>query len=99
MTKEQFVKRIALIQNFHSQQQTLSAIMNKICDGFPVVTIGDYLIVELIDTINEALRIVNKNLLEWWLYEDSEKIIYVDDKPIPVRTVGELWDYLTNAYK
>ena len=46
--------------------------------------------------ININLELEDTNLLDWWLYEDVEKIIYIDDKPVKVETLDELWDYIQN---
>lgn len=94
MTKEQFIKRMSLIQNFRSEQDTLSVLINKISDGYPIVTIGDYLVNELIDTISEDIHIEDKDLLSWWLYEDVEKVLYDNETEISVRTLEELYDYI-----
>jgi len=96
ITKEQFVKRIQLIQNFHSEQETLGVLINKITDGYPIVTIGNYLITEMIDMIEENLG--HKDMLEWWLYEDVEKIIYNLDNTVfaDVTKIEDLYDYMTN---
>ena len=96
MTKEQFIKRIQLIQNYRSEQDALSALIDKISEGFAVVTIGDYLIDEIINMINEDLHIEDRDLLFWWLYEDVEKVIYDGDKEISVRTLEELYDYIVD---
>ena len=93
MTKEQFIKRMSLIQNFRSEQDTLSVLINKISDGYPIVTIGDYLVNELMDTISEDLHIED-DLLSWWLYEDVEKVLYDNETEISVRTLEELYDYI-----
>jgi hypothetical protein len=50
--------------------------------------------------INEAMEIEDVDLLDWWLYEDVEKIIYVREEDsqekISVRTLEELYDYIVN---
>lgn len=92
MTKEQFIKRMNLIQNFQSEQQTLSVLIDKITDGHNVVTIGNYLVSEMINMIEEDLDY--RDILGWWLYEDVEKVIYDKDKEISVRTLEELYDYI-----
>lgn len=96
ITKEQFIKRIQLIQNFHSEQETLGVLIKKITDGYPIVTIGDYLVAEMIDMIEENLD--HKDMLEWWLYEDVEKIIYNSDNTVfaDVTKIEDLYDYMTN---
>lgn len=92
MTKEQFIKRMNLIQNFQSEQQTLSVLIDKITDGYSIVTIGDYLVSEMINMIEENLGYMD--ILAWWLYEDVDKVIYDNEKEISVRTLEELYDYM-----
>lgn len=100
MTKEQFIKRMALIQNFHSEQETLSALIYKITDGYNVVTMGDSLISELLNIIEDDLGVgKNDDLIAWWLYEDVDKIIYHGDEEISVRALSELYDYIVNENK
>lgn len=95
MTKEKFVKRMSLIQNFHSEQETLAVLINKITNGYSVVTMGDYLVNELIDIIEDDLGIDKyDDLLVWWLYEDVDKVIYDGDKEISIRTLEEFYDYI-----
>ena len=94
MTKEQFIKKMSLIQNFHSEQETLSTLINKLTNGFSVVTIGNYLITEIIDNINQDLEIEDKGLIEWWLYEDVDKVIYFKDSSFSVRSLEELYEFI-----
>jgi hypothetical protein len=94
MTREQFIKRMSLIQNFHSEQDTLQVVIDKLTDGYCVVTMGDYIITEMINMIEEDIGY--KDILGWWLYEDVEKVIYESDgsKKYIVRTLDELYDYM-----
>jgi len=96
MIKEKFIKRMKLIQNFHSQQDTLSKLINKLTDGYSVVSNGDFLVDEMVVMITEDLNCKNEDLLFWWLYEDVDKVIYYKDKEIIVRTLEELYDYIIN---
>jgi hypothetical protein len=97
MTKELFIKRMSLIQNWESEMETLSVLGEKIFDGFYIPKIGGYLINTIIDMINESLHIEDKELLSWWLYEDVEKIIYTGEYgeiAISIKTLDELYDYI-----
>ena len=95
MIKKQFIKRIQLIQNFHSQQDTLGQLIDKIADGWSTPTIGIGLVEEIISMINEMMRIKDKDLLEWWLYDEGvDKVIFINDVEISVRTLDELYDYI-----
>jgi len=96
MTKDQFIKVMSQIQNFQSQQETINQLIDKITDGFAIVDVGNYLIDELIKMISLNLEITDEDLLFWWLYEDVNKTIHVDDKSIKVETLDELWDYIQN---
>ena len=96
MTKEKFIKYIRLIQNFQSEQDTLCVLINKLTDGFPVVTMGDCLVKGIIDLINESMNIQG-DWLERWLWEDVDKVVYDNGKEISVRTAEELYDFLTEG--
>jgi len=50
----------------------------------------------LIKMISLNLEITDEDLLFWWLYEDVEKVVYIDDgdKSIKVESLDELWDYI-----
>jgi len=99
MEKDQFIKRMKLIQNFHSEQETLNLLIDKLVDGFPVVDMGNYLVDAILEMINESLTIKDKDLLSWWLYENVDKLIYDGDKEISVRTLEELYDYIKKENK
>jgi uncharacterized protein (DUF4213/DUF364 family) len=92
MTKKQFIKYMQLIQNFLSEQETLSALIYKISDGFSIVTIGNNLMDGLIDIIEESFDYLD--IISWWLFEDVEKIIYINNVSISVKTLDELYDFL-----
>lgn len=97
MTKELFIKRMELIQNWNEELDVLGSLINKISDGHSVPTIGIELANEIIEMINEDLRIQDEGLLEWWLYEDVDKLIYEGihgEKEIEVKTLEELYDYI-----
>lgn len=95
LSKEDFAKRIALVQNFQSEQQTLGVLINKITDGYPIVTFGNNLIAELIAITAQELN-DNDDFISWWLWEDVEKVVWIGEKEqeISVRTVDELYNFL-----
>lgn len=97
MDKEDFVKYMSLIQNYDSERQTLSILIDKITDGRSVVTMGEYLVDAILNIIKKDLKIEDENLLTWWLWDGSEKKIYYPDgdKEISVETLEQLYDYIT----
>jgi hypothetical protein len=100
MTKEKFLKYMRLIQNYDSECQTLTVLINKISSGFSVACFGSYLVSAIVEMINDTMEIMDKSLLEWWLYEDIEKVVYYynnekcEQIPIRIETLEELYDYL-----
>lgn len=94
ISREEFTKTIRLIQNFTSHQDTISALIDKITDGYCVVTVGNYLIEKIIDLLNLNMGIKDKDLIYWWLYEDANKIIYFSDMEVNVETLDQLYDYI-----
>ena len=99
LSKDDFARRIALIQNFHSEQQTLGALIDKLTDGYPVVTLGNNLIAELIAITAQELN-DNDDFISWWLWEDVKKVVWIGEKEqeISVRTVDELYNILVGQY-
>ena len=94
ISREEFTKIMQLIQNFMSEQDTLSALIEKLTDGYCVVSFGDYLIDKIIDLLNLNMGIKDKDLIYWWLYEDVNKIIYFSDRHVYVETLDQLYDYI-----
>lgn len=97
MNKEQFIKLMSLIQNYQSEQETLSALIKKLTDDYPIVIMGDDLIDGIINTLTDILYIEDEDLISWWLYEDVDKVIYdgkYGENEISVRTLEELYDYI-----
>lgn len=100
INKKDFIKRMGLISNFCSEQETVQALINKISDGHSVVTVGDYIVCEMINMIEEDLGY--KDILDWWLYEDVDKVIYMGEHgeiEISVRTLDELYDFMVEYGK
>lgn len=100
ISKESFVKQMSLIQNYYSEIETLQVLIDKITDGYSIVTIGEHLISGLLDFIEEDFGLDKEDdLLGWWLYEDVDKIIYNKDGSVlcNVRTPDELYDYIISS--
>jgi len=101
MTRELFKKRMELIMNFQSEQDTLNVLVSKICDGHTVAVIGTYLMDELLNMIAEDFERTDGNdLLSWWLYEEDNRVIFYGEygeKEISVKTLDELYDYMVRC--
>ncbi len=97
MDKKDFIRKMQLIQNFHSEQETVAALINRITDSSSVVVkIGNYLVESIIISITKELGLLesNNHWIEWWLYEDVDKVVYDDDEIINVETLDNLYDFL-----
>jgi xanthine dehydrogenase molybdopterin-binding subunit B len=97
MSRENFIKRMQLIQNLHSQQDTVSRLIESFSDGYCVVSIGNELVEEIIDMITEDFGLEDKELLYRWLYDEDDKVIYIGqhgEEMISLRTLDELYDYI-----
>lgn len=77
-----------------SEQETLGALMSKLSDGSHVVSFGDYIIDEIVNLLNINMGIKDDELLFWWLFEGVEKVIWVCDEKIEVKTLDQLYDYI-----
>lgn len=97
MQKEQFKKYIQHILDYHKE-------LDKWCDTLgsdlftcPIFMQAGYIIDGLVDYIglnNDELI----DLINWWLYEDVDKILRYKDKEISVRTIDELYNYINENY-
>jgi hypothetical protein len=101
MTRELFKKRMELIGNFFSEQETLNVLVSKLTDGYPIIVFGDSVVTELLNMIAEDFERTDGNdLLDWWLYEKDNRVIYdgeFGEKEISVRSLDELYDYMVRC--
>ena len=81
LTKEEFVKYLNKIQHDIKRRKDFNDAIDKICDGYPVIELGN----EWLDTSLELLsKAMNDKpdkhgtLIEWWLYEakEGDKYLY-----------------------
>lgn len=98
--KESFIKSIEEIQKFCEEQEMLDSLIEKISDGFPVTTIGNNLVTSLIDVISSSFTSPKsvKGLIEWWLYEKVDKVLYIENEEFSVRTLNEFYDFLVKEF-
>lgn len=95
ITKIQFITLISSQQKFTESLNRIDKAISGLkypsfifeCDWYNIesdifnMCLNAYLTDEGVDTVH------------WWLYEDVDKIIYTDEKSIPVRTLGQLWEF------
>jgi hypothetical protein len=94
LEKKFFVEKMNIITEFIKEQEKLEKAIGNISDGHIVVTIGDNLVLTIIDFIEESLKVEDKGWLSWWLWESVEKVVYVDDEEINVETLEKFYNFL-----
>lgn len=104
ITKEQFCKYMADLENFIEEKHKASEALDAFCDGLPVVKIGDGLSKSYIDIL-EIIMNDDIETISWWIYDlknNSDKIItysYKDEngnkkeKKYLLDTYEKLYDY------
>lgn len=104
ITKEQFCKYMADLENFIEEKHKASEALDAFCDGLPVVKIGDGLSKSYIDIL-EIIMNDDIETISWWIYDlkdNSDKIItysYKDEngnkkeKEYLLDTYEKLYDY------
>lgn len=90
MTKEQFIKQIELMQSFNDTiDQFVELGMNLV--ETPLFNIPAEMFDNFIDSICTE---DGSELVFWWMYEEVDKVIYVDGKEIHLDTLDQLYNYL-----
>lgn len=96
ISRDRFTQSIREIQTFNKNLEDLETILGTELIESPifnnVALITDSL-VNAMSNYNEATI----DLINWWLYEDVDKIIYEDDKEISVKTIDELYNYMVEC--
>lgn len=95
LSKEKFKEVIVKIRKQEEINNKISEALNPVCEGNGFFYAGgQYYLSALIDVLKVALEIEDDDMLEWWLYEDIDKIIYKNDEPINVESIDDFYDYL-----
>ena len=74
---DEFKEVMEIVKEFDKAQETLTKVLIKENTGF--VDFGFPLQGLIFRLLKEIFNIEDPDLLEWWLYEDVEKIIYYPD--------------------
>jgi hypothetical protein len=91
ITKEQFLKYLDLIKKYEAQidkvynDYRIELWETTICDS--AAKIFDLLLE--ISFTKEGVDLIN-----WWLYESSDKQIYENDEAIDISVAEDFWNYL-----
>jgi hypothetical protein len=97
MIYQQFEKYINAIKEQEEKELKVAIALDEILDGRFVPTFATGVVTCLVDCIETYFDC--GDTLEWWLWERREDVeedqFWQDQVPVPMRTVKNLYNYLT----
>lgn len=94
LSKNEFVEVIKSIQEQDKINEEVSKALKKVIDGYFVYGSENRWLVSLLKTLAVMFADTELKTIEWWLYEDVEKIITDDGVDHLIDTPEALYDYL-----
>ena len=100
IAKETFKKVIELIRKQEQVNDKITDTLSLFCDGNGLMFTGsEYYYEALMLLLKESMN-DEGDYIGWWLYEDVEKVIYLEDgTERRLDTIEELYDFLLENYK
>ncbi len=77
ISKILFMETLDEIQTETKRYEKFDKLMREYCDGFPVMTLGNKYLNQLIAVLKETSDDTG-DLIEWWLYEKVDKIVWLE---------------------
>lgn len=94
---EDFKKIIETIQQFEKDTDGLSKILLKDNNGF--VDYSFPLVDITLNLLNDVMKVEDRDLIGWWLYEKVEKIIYYNSEvKYDLTDIKDLYYYILKQY-
>ena len=94
LKKETFVNALLNIKKQSEKVHKFSSAIEEMSDGFIVFDNDNLYLSSLIEVLREVMN-DKDDFISWWLYEDVEKVIWLDDGTrIELNTAEDLYDYL-----
>lgn len=107
ISKDLFVTTLNAIKAGHEEQREFDKVMSKFSDSFFISNLGNIwlnaLITLLEDAVGDEVDPKYGSTISWWLYEDCEKVIYLQPEHpknttgkelvINIETPEQLYDY------
>lgn len=94
LTRKEFVQIIKDIQENDEAHNELTKVLGPFCDGAGFLFTGDIKIYKNLLMLLRREMHDEGDLIGWWLYEDVEKVLYVEDREYEVKTAEQLYDFL-----
>ena len=103
LTKEDFCKIIAMIQEQQKKISDFNDALNKICDGWPVFDTENKYLEALLMSLRRIFNIDDNdqyNTLDWYLFEaGDEKLQFFENYKLNINTPEILYDILITEKK
>lgn len=102
LKKDTFVYAINAIQEQRKKNEEFNDALDKICDGYPVFDVNNKYLEALLKIMKEEMH-DDDDFIGWYLYEDVEKVVTVNDgittKSYELTSPELLYDFLVDMYK
>lgn len=103
ISKVLFMETLDEIQTETKRYEKFDKLMREYCDGFPVMTLGNKYLNQLIAVLKETSDDTS-DLIEWWLYEKVDKIVWLEAPcgrkiEYDLTTAEALYDFLEMCQK
>lgn len=99
LSKKTFLEVIDLIKKQEEVHDKMSEAFSQICDGNGLLFTGsEYYYKAMLKLLIESMH-DEEGFIEWWLYEDVNKVIYIDDKELKIPTAEKFYDFLKSEYE
>ena len=97
LSKEKFIEYLTAITKYNEEADKLSDFFEANLFESPLFTKATNLtniVISYLSDVNEYVE----DLINWWLYEDVDKVLHYKDKEISVKTIDELYNYINENY-
>ena len=97
LSKEKFIEYLTAITKYNEEVDKWINFFNTDIFASPLfIKASDLadIVVSYLSDKNENI----KDLINWWLYEDVDKVLHYKDKEISVKTIDELYNYINKNH-
>ena len=98
ISKETFVKIIKNIQEQDQIDNSFGKALETVCDSYCIYGTKNKIYSSLFILLQEIFN--DKDAyISWWIYEDVEKVVYINKKKKSLKTPQRLYDFLIENMK
>lgn len=101
ISKENFCKALNTITDYLQEVEEFSNALEKFTGGFCYFELGDDLMMNYIHLLETLVKDepdkYDQTTIEWWLFENVDKVIYIENEKFDVKTPESLYDYFCHC--